>query len=49
MMKKKGIDDNEVLNSYYENREEFIVDYDPKAVEFVLLDGSVVFKLKGRK
>ena len=45
----KPIDDKEVLNYFFDDRETFVVDYDPKLVVIDVDDiknGSVVFKLK---
>jgi len=45
---KKPIDDNQVLNSYYDDRETFVVDYDVDLVEVECnyTTGEVIFKLK---
>ena len=49
MSKKKPIDNKEVLNYYFDDRETFVVDYD---VNLVTVDvsgtdpGTIIFKLK---
>lgn len=45
-VKKKGIDNPKVLNSFYENREIFIVDFDENLVGFTKKYGSICFFLK---
>jgi len=42
----KSIDDETVLNSYYDNRETFVVDFDENLVEVVVTKGTVIFRLK---
>jgi len=42
----KPIDDKEVLNFYFDNREIFVVDFDEKLVDVEVKKGEVVFKLK---
>ena len=43
----KAIDDEEVLNYYFDDRETFVVDYDPKLVwvDIDIKPGEVVFRL----
>ena len=43
----KAIDDDEVLNSYYDSREIFVVDFDDKLVDVKVEKGTVIFSLKG--
>ena len=46
---KKSIDDNNVLNSYYDSRTVFVVEFDPYKVIPDLTDvgdGTIKFKLK---
>lgn len=48
-MKRKYVIDNEtILNSYYDDRETFIVDYNPNlvAIELNTYSGKVIFRLK---
>ena len=45
-MKKKPIDDDSVLNSYYDDRETFVVDYDFRKVSVELRTGEIVFSLR---
>lgn len=48
-MTRKPIDDNDVLNSFYDDRETFVVDYNPDLVYIDYEDivkGEIVFKLK---
>jgi hypothetical protein len=42
----KSIDDETVLNSYYDDRETFVVDFDENLVDVVVETGTVTFKLK---
>jgi hypothetical protein len=42
----KPIDDETVLNSYYDDRETFVVDFDESLVDVVVETGTVTFKLK---
>ena len=42
----KPIDDKQVLNYFYDDRETFVVDFDEDLVEVVVEKGSVVFNLK---
>jgi hypothetical protein len=42
----KPIDDDSVLNSYYDDRETFVVDFDEKLVSVVVEKGTIIFKLK---
>jgi hypothetical protein len=43
----KPIDDETVLNSYYDDRETFVVDFDENLVEVVVdTKGTVIFRLK---
>ena len=46
MAKKKPIDDDTVLNSYYDDRETFVVDFDEDLVDVDVRLGSVIFRLK---
>jgi len=46
MENKKPIDDKSVLNSYYDDRETFVVDFNPDLVSVVVNDGEVIFKLR---
>ena len=43
---KKPIDNNDVLNYYFDNRETFVVDFDKDLVTVEVKDGEVIFKLK---
>jgi len=45
---KKAIDDDSILNSYYDDRETFVVDYDSGLIDVELdtYSGTVIFKLK---
>jgi len=48
-MTRKPIDDKDVLNSFYDDRETFVVDYNPDLVYIDYEDivkGEIVFKLK---
>jgi len=45
-MIKKPIDNKEVLNYFYDDRETFVVDYDFRKVEVELRTGEIVFSLK---
>ena len=47
-MNKKPIDDNEVLNSFYDNRETFIVDFNPKLVKIEAFKDEVIFRLRSK-
>ena len=42
----KPIDDKEVLNYFFDNRETFVVDYDFREVDVELRTGEIVFRLK---
>jgi hypothetical protein len=42
----KSIDDETVLNSYYDDRETFVVDFDESLVDVDVNIGTVTFKLK---
>ena len=48
MKKYNGIDNDMVLNHYYEDRETFVVDFNTELVEFSVFEGEVIFKLKKR-
>jgi len=45
------IDDEKVLNHFYDSREVFVVDFDPEKVllEVDVEKGTVIFKVKGLK
>jgi len=45
-MKKKPIDNKEVLNYFFDDRETFVVDYDFKLVDVELRTGEIVFSLR---
>jgi len=40
------IDDKKILNSYYDDRETFVVDFDPKKVSVEVKKDEILFKLK---
>jgi len=42
----KSIDDDNVLNSFYDDKETFVVDFDENLVSVDVKKGMVVFKLK---
>jgi hypothetical protein len=44
--KRVVIDDEKVLNSFYDDRETFVVDYDEKLVVVTVEKGSVIFSIK---
>ena len=46
MGKKKPIDDKEVLNYFFDDRETFVVDYDFRKVSVELRTGEIVFSLR---
>jgi len=46
--KQKSIDDDSVLNSYYDDRCTFVVDFDEDLVDVDIRLGTVIFKLKRR-
>ena len=46
MNKKKPIDDDNVLNSYYDSRDVFVVDFDESKVKVTIQKGTVIFSLK---
>ena len=46
--KNIAIDDDEVLYSYYDDRETFVVDFDEDLVEIVIEKGNATFRLKRR-
>ena len=46
MGKKKPIDDKTVLNSYYDDRETFVVDFEEGLVDVDVNIGTVIFRLK---
>ena len=43
------IDNEKVLNYYYEDRTEFVVDFDENLVDVMVKNGEVIFKLKKGK
>ena len=43
----KPIDDIDVLNYFFDDRETFVVDFNPDLVSVVVNEGEVIFKLKG--
>ena len=45
-MAKLPIDNEEVLNHYYDDRETFVVDYDDRLVKIEIQKGSVTFRLR---
>ena len=45
-MKKKPIDDEDVLNYYFDDRETFVVNYDFRRVDVELRTGEIVFSLR---
>ena len=42
----KPIDDKEVLNYFFDDRETFVVDFDKDLVTIEVKDGEVIFKLE---
>lgn len=45
-MKRKPIDDEKVLNYFFDDRETFVVDYDFRRVSVEFRTGEIVFSLK---
>ena len=45
-MKQKSIDDKEILNYFFDDRETFVVDYDFRKVSVELRTGEIVFSLR---
>jgi hypothetical protein len=49
MSKQYWIDDDEILSSYYDDRETFVVSFDSKFVSVEVSENQVIFKIKPKK